>query len=159
MPRAPAVRPRLENPMAENRNALRTSILPGLLEALALNSRQDQPGGAPLRAWGPSSGPRAGRWRSRVASASPLHVPGGAEATLMALREVQQTLLLVRYRLAFSGADFEPARAPGFHPGRSAAVLAGGAACGIVGEVHPTVLSELGLAGRAVAAEVLFDPF
>ncbi|TMC63974.1 MAG: hypothetical protein E6J16_07860, partial [Chloroflexota bacterium] len=37
----------IKNPMAENRDALRRSLLPGLLEALALNARQDQ-GGAHL---------------------------------------------------------------------------------------------------------------
>src|SRR4029077_14465326 len=33
---------RIKNPMAENRDALRRSLLPGLLEALAFNARQDQ---------------------------------------------------------------------------------------------------------------------
>src|SRR2546427_2040770 len=32
---------RIENPMVENRDALRRSLLPGLLEALAFNARQD----------------------------------------------------------------------------------------------------------------------
>ena len=43
---------RIKNPMAENRDALRRSLLPGLLEALALNARQDQ-GGARLFELGP----------------------------------------------------------------------------------------------------------
>src|SRR5207253_926807 len=38
---------RIKNPMAENRDGLRRSLLPGLLEALAVNARQDQ-GGARL---------------------------------------------------------------------------------------------------------------
>ena len=44
MPAAPRSLVRIENPMAENRDALRGSLLPGLLEALALNARQDRPG-------------------------------------------------------------------------------------------------------------------
>ena len=86
-------------------------------------------------------------------------VPGGAEASLTALRELQQTLSLVRERLAFSATDFEPTAAPGLHPGRTAAVLAQAVSVGIAGEVHPSVLAKLGLGGRVVAAEVMFDRF
>src|SRR5213082_2798249 len=44
MPSAAQAVVKVKNPMAENRDALRRSLLPGLLEALALNARQDQPG-------------------------------------------------------------------------------------------------------------------
>src|SRR5438067_10461373 len=47
MPSAAQAVVKVKNPMAENRDALRRSLLPGLLEALALNARQDQ-GGARL---------------------------------------------------------------------------------------------------------------
>ncbi|TMF57554.1 MAG: phenylalanine--tRNA ligase subunit beta, partial [Chloroflexi bacterium] len=43
MPDAPKAL-RIKNPLAETRDALRQSLLPGLLEALSLNARQDQPG-------------------------------------------------------------------------------------------------------------------
>src|SRR5207253_11320916 len=43
-PAAPRSLVRIESPMAESRDALRRSLLPGLLEALAFNARQDQPG-------------------------------------------------------------------------------------------------------------------
>src|SRR5207249_6771299 len=44
MPATPRLLVHIENPMVENRDALRRSLLPGLLEALASNARQDQPG-------------------------------------------------------------------------------------------------------------------
>src|SRR5207244_4581189 len=44
IPASPGSLVRIENPMVENRDALRRSLLPGLLEALAFNARQDQPG-------------------------------------------------------------------------------------------------------------------
>src|SRR2546425_3564461 len=47
MPMAAPSLVKVKNPMAESRDALRRSLLPGLLEALALNARQDQ-GGARL---------------------------------------------------------------------------------------------------------------
>jgi phenylalanyl-tRNA synthetase beta chain len=149
---------RLKNPMAENRDALRSSLLPGLLEALSVNSRQDQPS-ARLFELGSVFWAAGDRVDEPRALAIVAHVPGGAEASLTALRELQQTLRLVRERMAFSATDFGPARAPGLHPGRTASVLAQGVTVGIAGEVHPSVLAKLGLSGRVVAAEVLFDRF
>src|SRR5207244_2316561 len=54
LPGAPVSLVRIENPMVENRGALRRSLLPGLLELLAANARQDQVGAPP-------SSPTAGR--------------------------------------------------------------------------------------------------
>jgi phenylalanyl-tRNA synthetase beta chain len=159
--RLPAAAPavvRLENPMAENRDALRGSLLPGLLEALALNSRQDQPSARLFELgsvfW--AAGEKVDEPRALGIVA---HVPGGAEASLTALRELQQVLQLLRERLAFATTEFEPASPPGFHPGRTATVVAAGTSAGLIGEVHPKVLSAVGLSGRVVAAEVLFDHF
>jgi phenylalanyl-tRNA synthetase beta chain len=159
--RLPAAVPRpvrLKNPMAENRDALRESLLPGLLEALALNSRQDQPSARLFELgsifWATGEKVEEPRALGLVA-----HVPGGAEASLTVLRELQHVLQLLRERLAYATTEFEPASTPGFHPGRTATVLAAGTSTGLVGEVHPKVLSALGLSGRVVAAEVLFDRF
>src|SRR2546422_464585 len=41
-----------------------------------------------------------------------------------------------------------------FHPGRSAAILAGEAPLGVVGEIHPRLVERLDLGGRVAAAEV-----
>jgi phenylalanyl-tRNA synthetase beta chain len=49
--------------------------------------------------------------------------------------------------------DFSPAEEPFLHPGRAAAVMAGGAAAGWLGEVHPLVSRAWGLDG-AVAFEL-----
>jgi len=51
--------------------------------------------------------------------------------------------------------DYEPAREPFLHPGRSAVVRTGdGRPAGWLGEVHPLVLQEYDLRGPAVAAEL-----
>jgi phenylalanyl-tRNA synthetase beta chain len=158
MPGAPASTIRIENPMVENRDALRRSLLPGLLEALALNARQDQ-AGARLFELGSSF------WKTRNQMvdeprllAIAVHVPtGGPEAAVGELRALQATLATVRDRLALASTDFRQTEVPGFHPGRTAAIHDGDEPIGVVGEVHPAVLSQLDLPGRAVAAEVLFD--
>ena len=168
MPSAAQAVVKVKNPMAENRDALRRSLLPGLLEALALNARQDQ-GGARLFELGSVF------WKSAVnavdepqALALAAHVPaGGADAAVAELRSLQATLATMRDRFAIPATAFKQADFPsenpgvfaGFHPGRTGEVLDDGEPIGIVGEVHPQLLAQLGLPGRAVVAEVLFDRF
>ena len=159
---------RIKNPMAENRDGLRRSLLPGLLEALALNARQDQ-GGARLFELG------AVFWKTKADAveepqvmAMAAHVPaGGADAAAAELRSLQATLATVRDRFAMPSTDVRQAefssanagRFAGFHPGRTGEILDEGEPIGIVGEVHPEVLAQLGLPGRALVAEVLFERF
>jgi len=168
MPMAAPSLVKIKNPMAENRDALRRSLLPGLLEALALNARQDQ-GGARLFELGSVF------WKTTSNAldepqvlALAAHVPaGGADAAVAELRSMQATLATMRDRFAIPSTDFkqaefpspDPGRFAGFHPGRTGEVFEGDEPIGIVGEVHPQVLGRLGLPGRAVVAEVLFDRF
>jgi phenylalanyl-tRNA synthetase beta chain len=158
LPGAPSAFARIANPMAENRNALRASLLPGLLEALAFNARQDQ-SGARLFEVGSVFWQRTPERvdEPRVLTIA-VHVPaGGAPAALAELRNLQATLATVRDRLAIEPTEFRQAQAEGFHGGRTAEIIDQGEAIGIVGEVHPAVLRQLDLPGRAVAGEVLFD--
>ena len=168
MPMAAPSLVKVKNPMAESRDALRRSLLPGLLEALAFNARQDQ-GGARLFELGSVF------WKSTSNAveepqvlALAAHLPaGGADAAVAELRSLQATLATMRDRFAIPSTDFKqaefpstaPGRFAGFHPGRTGEVLEAGEPIGIVGEVHPQVLAQLGLSGRAVVAEVLFDRF
>jgi phenylalanyl-tRNA synthetase beta chain len=168
MPMAAPALVRIKNPMAENRDALRRSLLPGLLEALALNARQDQ-GGARLFELGSvfwKNGSNGVDEPEVLALAA--HVPaGGGDAAVAELRAVQATLTTMRDRFAIPSTDFKQAEFQslypdgftGFHPGRTGLILDEGEPIGIVGEVHPQVLAQLGLPGRAVVAEVLFDRF
>lgn len=158
MPMAAPLLVRIKNPMAENRDGLRRSLLPGLLEALALNARQDQ-GGARLFELGSVF------WKTTSNAveepqvlAMAAHVPaGGAEAALAELRTLQATLATVRDRIALAPTEYRQFESTGFHPGRTAEIVDGGEVIGIVGEVHPAVVKQLSLPGRAVAAEVRFD--
>jgi phenylalanyl-tRNA synthetase beta chain len=155
---APAARAGISNPLAENRNALRTSLLPGLLEALASNVRQDQAGARLFEIASVFWQRRSEALDEPRMMAIAAHVPsGGSPAALSELRNLQAAVATVRDRLAIEATEFRQSQAPGFHPGRTAEVLDAGDPIGIVGEVHPAVLREYDLPGRAVAAEVLFD--
>jgi len=50
------------------------------------------------------------------------------------------------------GATFEPRKEPFLHPGRAATVLTDGAKAGWIGELHPEVAEKFGLEGWTVAA-------
>jgi phenylalanyl-tRNA synthetase beta chain len=168
MPMAAPALVKVKNPMAENRNALRRSLLPGLLEALAFSARQDQ-AGARLFELGSVF------WKNTSTAvdepqvlALAAHVAaGGADAAVAELRAMQATLATMRDRFAMPSTDFkqaefagsDPGRFAGFHPGRTGEVVEDSEPIGVVGEVHPQVLARLGLPGRAVVAEVLFDRF
>ncbi len=159
LPAAPAVILGLDNPMVENRRALRVSLLPGLLEAVALNSRQDQPAARLFEVGSAFWAGQGGAVDEPRLLAVAIHAPAGADAALQDLRDLQASMTLVRERVAIRPTNFAPAQAPGFHPGRTAGIVDQGGPIGIVGEVHPALLAQLGLPGRAVAAEVLFDRF
>src|SRR6202022_2894685 len=103
---APSVM-RIKNPMAENRDALRRSLLPGLLEALAFNARQDQ-AGARLFELGSVfwSNPPNGVDEPQVLALA-AHVPaGGADAAAAELRTLQATLATMRDRFAMPSTGF-----------------------------------------------------
>jgi phenylalanyl-tRNA synthetase beta chain len=79
--------------------------------------------------------------------------------------------LLERLHVDWSVTAAEPDRWPFLHPGRSAAVLAGGETLGFLGELHPLVAGEwdlprsaafaidLGKLAAAAPEAVLFAPF
>jgi phenylalanyl-tRNA synthetase beta chain len=168
MPIAASALVKVKNPMAENRDALRRSLLPGLLEALAFNARQDQAGARLFELGSVFWNSTSNAVDEPQVLALAAHVPaGGADAAVAELRALQATLATMRDRFAAPSTDFkqaefagpDPGKFAGFHPGRTGEVLENSEPIGVVGEVHPQVLARLGLPGRAVVAEVLFDRF
>jgi len=159
---ASAGRPALiANPIAEDRDALRVSLLPGLLQALARNARLDQPG-ARLFELGAGFWPQGGDSKrvERVEEprllALAVHVPASdPSASAPPLRALAAALRLLGARIGGRAVELRQVEAEGFHPGRTAALTLEGRTAGLAGEVHPSVLARLDLSGRAVAAEVV----
>jgi phenylalanyl-tRNA synthetase beta chain len=158
----------LENPLTQDQAALRTSMLPGLLDVLATNASRrigdlqifelghvfwpGRPGERPeeRRALGIAV---MGRWRTgwnvqeEQASADFFHLRWILDALFGSLG-VQDTSVVP---LAAAN-DW-------WHPGRAAQATAGGRAVALFGEVHPDLASRHRLPHRAYLAEVDLEAF
>jgi phenylalanyl-tRNA synthetase beta chain len=142
----------LANPIARNMNAMRSSLWPGLLQALQTNRKRqqarvrlfelgrcflrDESAGAtvagfaqPLRLAALAAGPAvAEQWGASPRPVDFYDLKGDLEALLAPLTP-----------------RFEPAPHPALHPGRSARVLIEGQAIGWIGELHPEWVQRLEL--------------
>ncbi|HVB77723.1 MAG TPA: phenylalanine--tRNA ligase subunit beta [Candidatus Nitrosotalea sp.] len=149
------------NPVSDEQDTLRTALLPSLLQ-VAIRNRDA--GRAeiglfelarvyhahpehPLKQ--PDELESLAAWRSAPADA------GASRLELLRLRG-----LLERALASVTTAEvlLEPGSAPLFHPGRCAQIRIGGRPAGHLGEIHPRILSDAGLGGRAVALELRIAP-
>lgn len=174
---------RLANPLDETRRYLRTSLLPGLFQAVSRNLSRSQEDvaifecGTVFLAREPARAPRPGvahrpseeelaeieaalpdqprmlagaltgnwlpsRWNGRPVAADWTH------AVLLAEAAAQAVGLTLERRAE--------AQAP-WHPGRCAALFAGGALIGHAGELHPSVCTAFDLPARSCAVELSLD--
>ena len=136
-PDAPVVE--LENPMSEYYNALRDSLLPGLLRVE----------GASRRAIYPHYAFEAGE----VAVLAPeenhgcrtqIHMAAMAAGADANLSGIQSYLEAIAYHLDFEY-TLTPVEHSTFLPGRAGEIRRNGEAFGIIGEVHPEVLEAWGI--------------
>ncbi len=156
----PAVEPvALANPISSEMSVMRTSLLPGLVQALAYNiARQQQrvrlfeTGQRFIKTTaglvqdkmlaGVACGDRSTKdWANEQATLDFYDVKGDLESLLS--RSGQ--------RQCFS---FEQAEHPALHPGQTAALLLRGEQVGIIGALHPQVLADNDLSGEIYAFEV-----
>jgi phenylalanyl-tRNA synthetase beta chain len=167
----------LENPLSAEGSSLRTSMLPGLLDAMARNKAFGARGGALFELGSvffadvPQDDLREAALLFRMTGETGAHDAGG----LMGVREVGKVgvVLAGTVRPAgwnvpeveagffeakglverlVPGARFVPVARPFLHPGRSATVLVGEEEAGWVAELHPEVAGKFALRGWPVAA-------
>jgi phenylalanyl-tRNA synthetase beta chain len=167
----------LENPLSEAQSIMRPTLLGSLLDAARENASRNGPdvaifeSGTVYRAGDGRGGDRAadehhglgallsGRlaarsWRGEAGATGPSPTTGLAPQADFFAAKALLGGMLERFHLDWS---VEPATWPFLHPGRSAAVLAGGAGeqparLGFVGEVHPLVAEGWDLRGAAAFA-------
>lgn len=147
---------RLSNPIASDLAVMRVSLWPGLVHAALENLRRQQgrvrlfehgvvfPVGAPEcdRIAGIAVGARrAEQWGEQAAATDFFDVRADLEA-LAGLIESPGALV------------FEAAQVSCLHPGRTARVLREGRAIGWLGELHPSLVRELGFPSAPVLFEI-----
>ena len=165
----------LRNPLTDDWRVLRTSQLPGLCGALALNQSRGVMGARLFEVgrvfWdGERVAPPAGSTPDgEDASLPPLplepllltlvsHSPGDAgDAAADRLRVLQSVLAWIVRDLTGSALATIPATIAGMRPGRGGELHVGNAAAGIAGELAPPALAALGLRGRVLVAELRLD--
>ncbi len=158
----------LANPLAAEESVLRTSLLPGLLKAVAYNASHRAPGVGLYelgRVFGLGDGVvvdvDASALADRVLSGETEHlavVLAGAEApdavrlVEVLLRSVHRwsldAALLAPVVAEIATVDLHQVELAGLHPGRSAQILVGEDVVGQVGEVDPGVLEAYDIAER-----------
>lgn len=137
---------RLANPLVADESILRTSLRPGLLKSLRYNQSHRAPS---IGLWEighvyPSSGQQLPDETEQLA----VIVAGGDAETALTQWNMLCDALSV-------GAQLDQSRVPeGLHPTRSATLARGKKVIGVVGEVDPLVLDELGIEGRVSILEV-----
>jgi phenylalanyl-tRNA synthetase beta chain len=169
---------RITNPLSLEGSNLRTTILPGLLDAVSRNRAFGARGGALFelgQVFIPEPAPDELREAALLFRMTG-ELDGVEESSgLMGVREENRVGLILAGTVRpagwnvpelraglfeakglverlVPGATFEPAAQPFLHPGRSAAVRVGGSAAGWGGELHPEVAERFGLEGWPVAA-------
>ena len=149
---------RCVNPLNDEMDALRTTLIPSLLDVAARNRSQGR-GQTALFEWAHVYLAVPGRELPDEPLTLGAVVTAGAEPD-----DGREALLFLKSVLdAGAGALGTPAPVYSeaasalFHPGRCAAVSIGTSKIGHVGELHPTVMETLDLGGRAVALEVDLD--
>jgi phenylalanyl-tRNA synthetase beta chain len=156
---------RLANPIVVDRVVMRRTLLAGLLEAAASNSRHTdrlaffEVGNVFL----PKEGEALPEEPRRVAILmSGARSPQGwqpADREPMDFFDVKGIVEDLTEALAVTGVTFEPGECEPLRPGRTASVLVDGTPVGWAGELHPAVAERFDLKGPGVVvAELELDP-
>jgi phenylalanyl-tRNA synthetase beta chain len=163
----------LRNPLSESWSVLRTSLLPGVVDAVAGNLRRgvEEVGLFELgRAFweGERAGPVPGSTddggddRLTPLPAEPLLLGAAVSASdgsaaAARIRHLQAVIIRLAADLGAGGVETEPADVPGLRPGRAGRLVCGGTDVGLVGELDPATAARFDLRGRVVVAEVDID--
>lgn len=155
----------IPKPITADMNAMRISVLPGLLQVIAGNNARQQQTvrvfESSLRFVPDASAPHGVRQIPTFAAAA----CGSANGEQWGLKDrnvdfydvkgdLEALLGLTGYADRFS---FVAVDEPAFHPGQSAAVLLDGKRVGTVGLVHPTAQKKYGVKQKTFAFEIDLD--
>jgi phenylalanyl-tRNA synthetase beta chain len=152
---------RVSNALSDDMDTLRTSLLPSLVDAVALNRDR---GRDEIRVYEVASTflARVGEKNSQpeeplrlAAVATAGNTADSSRSAFYALKSVLDGCLQA---LSAPACAYQRGAAELFHPGRCAAVTLEGRQLGYLGELHPTVAASLKVEGRLVAFEIDLEP-
>jgi phenylalanyl-tRNA synthetase beta chain len=151
----------VSNALSDDMDTLRTSILPSLIDAVALNHDRGQES---VKVYEVASAflARIGDKKSQpdepLRLASVASAGNTAESGRRAFYQLKAVLAECIMALSAPVGTYQRASTPLFHPGRCAAVLIDGVQLGYIGELHPTVVANAKIEGRMVAFEIDVKP-
>ncbi len=152
---------RVSNALSDDMDTLRTSLLPSLLDDVALNRDR---GRIDIRIYEIAEAYLARVGEKNTQPEEPLRL--AAVATAGATSEDGRDAFY-RLKAVLDGCiaaqagppcTYQRAAAQLYHPGRCAAVVMEGRQLGYIGEIHPSVLAGAKLEGRLVAFEIDVEP-
>ena len=139
------------NPLGEDTSIMRTTILPSMLEIVARNSNFRNPA---VRLY------ELGRVyfkRDDGLADEPKMLSLGAYGAGIDFYKLKGSVEELLGALRVQGVRFVPETAnPSYHPGRCAAVYAGDALLGVLGQIHPLVAKNYGVDEEIYCAELDF---
>lgn len=144
----------LANPMNPDQALVRTSLLPGLLNNVAFNGRRfhDIRMFELGKAYEWSEGSVA---ETRLISGAVRLSPKHDEVSPFGMLMSEMIRLLDSFRTSYSIVPRQDAGLSLWHPARTANIFAAdGERVGVLGEVHPLVVKNLGIAGRVAVFEL-----
>jgi phenylalanyl-tRNA synthetase beta chain len=152
---------RVSNALSDDMDTLRTSLLPSLVDVVALNRDR---GRDEVRVYEIASAFLARVGEKNSQPEEPLRL--GAVATAGntadsgrgAFYALKSVLAACMESLSAPSCTYQRGAAELFHPGRCAAVILEGRQLGYLGELHPTVAATLKVEGRLVAFEIDLEP-
>jgi phenylalanyl-tRNA synthetase beta chain len=147
----------LANPISSDMSVMRTSLLPGLLQAAVYNFNRQQPrvrlfeSGLVFR---DNDGETAQPERIAAIAVGPsLELQWGEAARDVDFFDVKADLMALFGPIA-SALEFVAATHPAMHPGQCADVRLNGASVGVIGRLHPQLLRSQKLSASTIAFEV-----
>ena len=146
------------NPMSDELDTMRTSLLPSLLGVAALNQNRGAIRADLFELARVYSGSDAqGLAREPLRLTAVARVGGTAAAGREGFLRLKSVLDRLAADLAAGPVEYRPLADHLYHPGRTASFSAGGKTLGVVGELHPATLAAFDLDGRAVAFDIDAD--
>ncbi len=143
----------IENPISPKWSALRSWLIPSLMEFLSLNTHEEYP--QKIFEVGKATLVDESKETKTVSESKLAVAIAHPKVTFTEIKEILDSVMRhlgVHYRI-------EEVDHGSFIPGRAGRILAGNREIGIIGEIHPQVLENWGIEMPVVAFELFIRPF